>query len=57
MQLILRSKDCGDGWRNVSELLWRLVEVFHHPELLEIDKPNMRIRLSERGKIIAEYLI
>jgi hypothetical protein len=56
IRLVLRSDDVGDGWRNVSNILWRLVRDFKPKELIEIDEPNSRVRLSERGQIVAEYL-
>lgn len=59
IRLLQRSTDTGDGWRNVSTLLWRLVERFPHKELLETDLKidgSGKVRLSERGRIVVEYL-
>jgi len=58
LQLVLRSPDTGDGWRNVSSALWPLVKGFSLPELIETegDASGGRLRLSERGKIVCDYL-
>lgn len=57
LQLILRSPDLGEGWRNVSNALWRFVEEFSAQELLDRDGNLKRVRLSEKGKVIADYLL
>ena len=61
IKLILRSSDRGDGWRTVCSLLWRLVDKFPHKELIEAQE-DMRdgggiVRLSDKGKVVAEYLV
>jgi hypothetical protein len=59
----MRSPNTGDGWKTVSRVLWRLVDDFGRPELIEVDKFTAesekagRVRLSEAGKIIAKYLV
>lgn len=55
--LLLRSKDVGDGWRNVSAPLWQLIELFSQKELLEVDEVERRARLSAKGHTVAEYLV
>ena len=62
IQLVNRSKDTGDGWKKVSSLLWRLVDQFDktRPELIEHERlvdGSGRVRLTERGKIVADYVI
>lgn len=54
--LLQRSPDIGAGWRQVSALVWQLVENFDHPELLEIDPETLRVRLSPRGLVVTAYL-
>jgi hypothetical protein len=56
IQLIIRSPDSGDGWRNVSKTLWPLVNGFSASELIEKDMDGHRVRLSELGYKVAEYL-
>ena len=61
LKLLMRGKDIGDGWRNVSETLtpYALGEVKKSPELFEVEQPEgekLRIRLTERGKILSEYV-
>lgn len=55
LKLILRSKDVGDGWRNVSAAVWPLVTEFPHPELIRVRNGN-QVRLSRRGMIVADYI-
>lgn len=58
LRLIQRSHDIGDGWRQMSETLWLfLVPRFEYKELLELNETERKVRLSERGKIVVEYLI
>lgn len=60
IKLIIRSKDVGDGWRNVSPILVSLITDFDDQTLLETksdaDGKNFMVRLSEKGKIVAPYL-
>jgi len=59
IRLVQRSPDRGDGWRSVSALLWRMVEGFARQELIERERNEDgtgRVRLNERGNIVAEYL-
>jgi len=55
--LLMRSRDSGDGWRNVSKACWPLVESFDEKKLLEIDSDNHRVRLSPDGNVIVQYSI
>ncbi len=59
LRLVQRSKDTGEGWREVSVQLWRLVGGFPHTELIEAE-PNGegwgRVRLSPAGEIVVRYL-
>lgn len=59
LALLLRSPDAGDGWREVSSWVWQVVEHFGRKELLEVEKreDGGRIRLSERGKIVVDYIL
>jgi hypothetical protein len=56
-QLIARSPDIGDGWRQASSVVWTLVESFTRNELIEKDVEKLRVRLSPRGQIVSEYLV
>lgn len=56
IKLVLRSPDKGGGWRSVSKAVWGLVEPLNGSELFEVDAENQRVRLSEKGKVVAEYL-
>jgi hypothetical protein len=58
LQLIARSADKGDGWRSVSPQCWSaFIEPFAAKELLEIDEPNRRVRLTESAKTLVDYVI
>jgi hypothetical protein len=60
IKLILRSPDSGDGWRNVSIMLWRLVEDFDKKELIENEQyadGSGRVRLSPLGLSVVNYII
>jgi hypothetical protein len=60
LALMRRSPDMGYGWRRVSSLLWRLVEEFEHRELIETEQctdGSGLVRLSDRGRIVEEYLV
>ena len=56
VKLVLRSPDLGDGWRNVAPALRFITKdtVQRQPELFDFD--GERIRLTERGAVVSEYL-
>lgn len=60
IKLLLRSPDIGEGWRKVSNILIRATEiqVALNPELFEFESmpEGSRIRLTERGSVLGEYL-
>jgi hypothetical protein len=60
IRLILRSDDVGEGWRNVSMVLEKVVldGIAEFPELYETHRLDgaLQVRLSERGTIIKDYL-
>lgn len=59
LRLLQKSPDRGDGWKYVSLSVFHLVEKFKYPELLEVDRHENgggMVRLSERGKIVVEYV-
>jgi len=53
--LLRQSKDIGGGWRQVSEVLWRLTDNMPD-DLVEKDAEAHRVRFTERGKVIMDYL-
>jgi len=57
LRLVSRSPDCGAGWRHVSHTCWALVEQFHEPQLIEVDKANMRVRLTEAGNVVVKFAL
>lgn len=59
IRLLLRSPDIGRGWRTVGKMVAPATEKMfaEHPELYEIDRSDgVKIRLSERGLVIADYV-
>jgi len=55
LKLLLRSPDIGEGWRNVSQTVWPLVDAFQHKDLIETKDGN-KVRLSERGLVLVDYV-
>jgi hypothetical protein len=58
IKLLLKSPDRGDGWRSVSTVMWKHTKekAAETPDLLELDDDGMRVRLTDKGQVIAEYL-
>ena len=58
LKLVLRSPDAGDGWRNVSRIVWNVIkeQAESLPELIEIDKEASRLRFTKEGEIVVRYL-
>lgn len=59
LKLVLRSSDAGDGWRNVSRVVWNVIkeQAESLPDLIEIDKDTFRLRLTKEGQIVVRYLV
>ena len=57
LQLIQRSPDLGDGWRQVSDALWRHVVDQAHPDLTELDEKQRRIRFTPEGITVMRFAI
>lgn len=58
LQLVERSKDVGQGWRHVSDVLWPHVQNWagEAPELFELRLDEQFIRLSPEGTTVLRYL-
>jgi hypothetical protein len=56
IRLIVRSKDIGDGWRQVA--MRQVYELYEKlpDELVEKDPANRRVRLTDAGKVVAQWL-
>ena len=57
LSLINRSPDIGDGWRQVSDMLWRHVKDQAHPDLTELDEGQKRVRFTEAGVAVVRYAL
>jgi hypothetical protein len=56
LRLIERSSNLGEGWRQVSNPLWKHVVEQSHPDLVELDHENKRVRFSPDGLTVMRYL-
>lgn len=59
IKLLLRSKDIGEGWRKVAAGgMWDLVKTRSAlaPELFELNESDLKVRLSEKGLIVKDYI-
>jgi hypothetical protein len=56
-RLIHRSPDIGEGWRQVSDTLWRHVLAQAHPDLTELDENKRRVRFTAEGETIMMYAL
>jgi hypothetical protein len=56
LHLIVRTRDIGDGWRQVSDTLWGVVSANAVPELMELDVELKRVRLSPEGIIVMGWM-
>jgi hypothetical protein len=56
LRLIERSAGIDEGWRQVSDKLWRHVLDQSHPDLTELDHENKRVRLTPEGITVMKYL-
>jgi len=57
LRLIHRSPDIGEGWRQVSSVLWPHVLKQRHPDLTEIDEPLLRVRITSEGEAVMRYAL
>lgn len=59
IKLFLRSKDIGEGWRHVSKMITPNLKTYAPTDLFDVSyngDGTARIRLTERGKVIADYV-
>lgn len=59
LKLLARSPDEGDGWRRYNETTARMVlsELETVGDLVELDTANLRVRLTEEGKVVLKWLV
>jgi hypothetical protein len=55
LRLYERSRKDAEGWANVSDTVWPLVEQYAIPEMFEIQ--GRRIRATEAGKAVLMFAI
>lgn len=55
LKLVLRSPDQGDGWRNVSDMLWPTTQEIaaEFPTLLEL--AHKQVRLTAEAKTLVAW--
>jgi len=56
LQLVLRSPDRGEGWRTCSQAAFDNLVMPMPDELFEKDAEQRRVRLTEKGNAIAEWM-
>lgn len=56
LDLIQRSPDIGDGWRQVSDGLWEHVVKQSHADLTELDATAKRVRFTDEGLTVMRYM-
>ncbi len=56
INLILRSRDIGDGWRICDSKVYEILIEPMPDELVEKDKTTLRVRLTPAGRIIADWV-
>ena len=57
LQLILRSPDRGEGWRQCSEILFAAIIVPMPHELVEVNTVTRQVRLTTEGASVARWLL
>ena len=56
LRLLLRSPRDADGWAQCSKPIMDQIVPLMPDDLVEKDEEAMRVRLTERGKVLADYL-
>lgn len=56
LNLINRSHDIGDGWRQSSDILWPHIKSVLPNELVEIREDEKQLRLTPEGLTVYKYL-
>ena len=57
IQLIKRSQDTGDGWRNCNPALFDQLILNMTDELVEKDYNKKRVRFTEEGLVVIKWII
>ncbi len=56
IQLIVRTRDLGDGWRQCSENTYAMVANSLPSDLLERDDEKKMVRLTSEGLVVAKWI-
>lgn len=56
IQLIVRTRDAGDGWRQCSDNTYAMVANCLPSDLLERDDEKKMVRLTNDGMAVAKWL-
>lgn len=55
INLLIRSKDIGDGWRQCAPNIFRLLADAMSAELVERNEELQRMRLTQAGEAVAKW--
>jgi len=56
INLLLRSKDIGEGWRQCAPKIYAIIAAEIPDDLLEMDDKLFRLRLTQEGKAVAKWI-
>lgn len=56
INLILRSQDLGEGWRQCSPKIFEIIIQTLPEELLERKEQNQQVRLTTEGQTVSKWL-
>lgn len=56
INLILRSRDIGDGWRQCTPKIYIMMVDILPKELIEKDDIKKQLRLTPEGKVVAKWM-
>lgn len=56
INLLLRSEDIGEGWRQCAPKIFSLLADVMPVDLIEQDKDLLRIRLTTEGETVAKWM-
>lgn len=55
INLIVRSKDSGEGWRQCAPRIYAVLVKSVPRELVETDDQSLRLRLTAEGEAVAKW--
>ncbi len=56
IQLIVRTRDAGDGWRQCTQNTYSMIANSLPSDLLERDDEKKMVRLTSEGLVVAKWI-